>query len=358
MTSDLPHHERVIHLQFHAMEEADLLATCQMFNLGAPRGGAAAVAGGLVNRLWRLTTESGVFAVKEMNRDFGDAGYVAWHDRAFTLEQAAFAAGIPMPRPVPVAATGRCLGELPGDADRPITVRVHEWADGVKLENNIEYGADVAVAAASILARIHNLQTASDVTATESLRVFGDEHWRETAERADDIRADWAAQFSSLLPVLAELEAYLLAAHDDSTPLLLSHRDADMKNHMRTPGGALILVDWDGAGPVNPRHDFANHALVWAGVHRGDPNPAIASAYVDAFRAESSVTDAFRSTDLAELVSIRLGWFNFNVRRALGERARDDSDRDAGVQVIRRNVDQLPRFARSLSDWLSLLIDI
>jgi aminoglycoside phosphotransferase (APT) family kinase protein len=146
-------------------------------------------------------------------------------------------------------------------------------------------------------------------------------------------------------------------AHADSTPLLLSHRDSDMKNVLRTRDDELLLVDWDQAGPVSPRHDLANHALVWAGVHLGDPDPAGARAVVDAYRRAAGTSERFRPTDLAELVALRLGWFDFNVRRALGERARDDADRQAGVRVIRQNVAQLPRFARSLDDWLAVLGD-
>ena len=147
------------------------------------------------------------------------------------------------------------------------------------------------------------------------------------------------------MPVLDELEAYVKAAHDDPTPLLLSHRDSDKKNFMRTPAGELILVDWDSAGPVNPRHDLANEALVWAGVHLGDPDPTIARAFADAYRSASGMGEEFHATDLAELVALRLGWFEFNVHRALGERIRDDSDRQLGENAIRRNIEQLPRFA-------------
>lgn len=98
-------------LQFRTMDDATVRATCEMFDLGVPRGAPKRVAGGLTNRLWRLETTRGIFAVKEMNRDPDRADYVAWFGRAFTLERAAFRRGIPMPRPVPAAATGRCLGE-------------------------------------------------------------------------------------------------------------------------------------------------------------------------------------------------------------------------------------------------------
>jgi hypothetical protein len=339
------------------MNDATVRAICELFDLGAPQGAPERVAGGLTNRLWRLGATGGVFAVKEMNRDPERADYVAWFDRAFALEQAAFRAGIPMPRPVPVAASGRCLGELPRPTGVPITVRVHEWAEGERLDNDTVYPIDVASRVAVILADIHSLGVTADVGIDEALRVFGDEHWRAVGERAERAALAWGVEFRRLLPVLRELEAYVTAAHNDPTSLLLSHRDSDKKNFMRTPAGELILVDWDAAGPVNPRHDVANEALVWAGVHLGDPDAAVARAFVDAYRRAADTNEAFQATDLAELVSVRLGWFDFNVRRALGERVRDESDRQVGLNVVRRNVEQLPRFARSLDAWFSVLAD-
>ncbi len=339
------------------MDDATVRAICELFDLGAPRGASTPVSGGLTNHMWRLTTARGVFAVKQMNRDFDQPDYVAWYDRAFTLEQACFAAGVPMPRPIPVAATGRCLGELRGAEGRPMTVRVHAWADGVKLDNAAAYPVDDIARVGAILARIHALRMPGAIAASEALRVFGHAHWRERLERLERDDSGWGGRLPELLPVLRELEMYLTVAHADPTPLLLSHRDSDMKNFMRTASGDLLLVDWDAAGPVNPRQDLANEALVWAGVHRGDPDPTAARAFIDGYRRNGGLGEPFRPTDLAELVSVRLGWFDFNMRRALGERVRDEADREVGENVVQRNLTQLPRFARSLDAWLAVLGD-
>ena len=108
------------------MDPAAAQSACELFGLGAPLATAESVAGGLTNRLWRIETERGVFALKEMNRDYQRDDYVSWHERAFTLEVAARRAGVPAPRPAPESRTGRCLAEIPGTGPHPMTVRVHE----------------------------------------------------------------------------------------------------------------------------------------------------------------------------------------------------------------------------------------
>jgi Ser/Thr protein kinase RdoA (MazF antagonist) len=246
------------------MNDQTARAVCAQFGLGELRGKPVAVPGGRSHLLWRVETAGGTFAVKLINRDWGAPDYVAWYDRSFTLEQAACSAGVAMPRPVPVLATGRSLGEVTGDERAPITVRVHGWVEGTQLDQ-VLYPRDVVSRVGGMLGRIHALGMGSDASPREALRVFGDEHWRALAERVDGAGAAWAPDLRAVVAAIAELEAYVRGAHEDATPLLLSHRDSDQKNYMRTPAGELVLVDWDAAGPVNARHDLANHALVWAG---------------------------------------------------------------------------------------------
>lgn len=312
------------------------------------------MAGGLTHRMWRIATTRGVFAVKELNRDFENPDYVGSCERAFVFEQAAYRAGLPMPRPMSVAASGRCLAEVPGTGPRPMTVRAHSWVEGERLDNSRAYPPDDAAQIAVMLARIHALGRAADDPGG-GLRTFGEAHWRAHLERADERGDAWAPLLRGLLPALRELEAYVASTCDDPSPLLISHNDADKKNCLRASDGRLLLVDWDAAGPVNPRHDVANCALAWAGVRLGDPSRPLVQAFIGAYRGAGGRHMSFQPGDLAGLVSRQLVWFNFNVRRALGERARDDADRAAGAEAIHANARQLPRFLRSLDAWLSVL---
>ena len=324
---------------------------CRTFALGEPLAPPSAVPGGLANRLWRVETSRGVFAVKQMDRIEAPG----WYDRAFALEQAAWASGVPMPRPVPAAATGCCLAELRASDGTTVVVRAHEWVEGSKLDNGVVYADRDVERIAALLAKIHALRMQTGVTAREALLAFGDDHWRALADRAEREEQPWAAEMRVLLAPLHDLEQYLRDAHEDPTPLLVSHRDADPKNVMRTGRDELLLVDWDQAGPVNSRQDLADHALVWAGIHRDEPDPHAVRTFVAAYRAAGGTSEPFRPTDLGELVAKRLGWIEFNVHRALGEQTRTDLDRLGGMQVIRRNTEQLPRILRRIDPWLALL---
>jgi hypothetical protein len=79
----------------------DAAVVAERFGVGTPRRPMERVHGGLLNRMWRLDTDEGSFAVKELNlhRDWTYRP----HD-VLRLEVAAFEAGVPMPEPMPRAA--------------------------------------------------------------------------------------------------------------------------------------------------------------------------------------------------------------------------------------------------------------
>lgn len=124
------------------------------------------------NRLYRLDTGQGSFAVKELN--LADRRWTYHADDVFRFEQAAFAAGIPMPEPI-------CAG--PG-------VVVHRWVEGDELPR-APVPAAFAFEIGEILARIHALgfQRASVPARDPAPR-----DWAELAGRAAATGQRWAGQ--------------------------------------------------------------------------------------------------------------------------------------------------------------------
>ncbi len=330
------------------------LAVCEGFGLGAPSGEIARVTGGLTHRMWRLATDRGVFAVKEINIDPAGTWQAPLIERAFTVECAALEAGVRMPRPVAHPATGMCLAELPDGDGTTATVRVHEWAEGEGLQR-VVFGPEMSGRCGEIVARIHGMRMMAGVSQTEALKVYGAEHWAQTAERVERSDVEWTWEFRAILHTIAELEAYVDSGRGDTTPLMMSHRDADQKNFMKTPARELLLVDWDAAGPVHPRHEVASLALTWAGVHLGEPDWKSVRGWIEGYRRAGGAIDAIQQTDLGEFAAVMVGWFEFNVRRALGTRGEGEADRKLASDIVRRQFRNLPRFVRSIERWAGLL---
>jgi Ser/Thr protein kinase RdoA (MazF antagonist) len=335
-----------------APPSADEIAAA--FGLGTPAAPLRAASGGESHRVWRLQTTAGVFAVKELNRPHGNAGWVPWIERAFRFEQAAFAAGIVMPRPVPVASTGLCLAELPGAGEQPVTVRVHAWVEGTKVEGR-GHAPEDARAVGAMLARIHALAVPAVAPPAELMRTYGATHWRALVERTSAADVAWAPELACCLSAIDELETFVASARADAPVQVMGHRDAAPRNVLRTPDRSLVLIDWDSAGPEIPQQEAARALIEWSQVGDTTLDAALARALIDGYRAAGGVLGRRTRGDFAGFISKELVWLEFNVRRALGERLQGASDRELGDRKARDMLARVPRFVPLIDSAAELL---
>ncbi|WP_432970993.1 phosphotransferase [Dactylosporangium sp. CA-233914] len=173
--------------QFRCIGELPALElySVELSHLGAPTGPMIRVHGGFANRTYRLGTDQGSFAVKELNLVDRRSTYHV--EDVFRFDRAAFAAGIPMPEPI--SASHRTL--------------VHRWVEGEKVPEapvSEEYAFEIG----EILARIHAL----DVDWTQmSIEDPTPRDWPELAERAVAPGQPWANELAS------NVETFLAIAH-------------------------------------------------------------------------------------------------------------------------------------------------
>jgi hypothetical protein len=106
----------------------------ERFGLGRPVRAPVAVTGGLSNQLWRLDTDLGTYAVKRMVLNADRPGFTADVEAAFQIEHRAWAAGVPVPEPIPL--DGRALAGVDGSL-----FRVHRWVDGRRGVGSVEQAA-------------------------------------------------------------------------------------------------------------------------------------------------------------------------------------------------------------------------
>lgn len=92
--------------------------------------------------------------------------------------------------------------------------------------------------------------------------VFGADHWAGLVEQSRATNCHWSAALERSLAAIAQLEA-MLAVSWTLDGAIGSHCDLHPTNLMHLATGALVLVDWDAAGPVVPEREVACFALVF-----------------------------------------------------------------------------------------------
>jgi aminoglycoside phosphotransferase (APT) family kinase protein len=242
----------------------DILA---VFDLGTEgRLSAGPVASGRLGSIWRLDTDCGSWAVKQVVDDMGDElGGI--HDGA-AFQEAAAAAGVPTPDVRRTRA-----GDLIGDVGQ-VSVRVHAWMD----LDDPDVGLDPAELG-RMVAALHRVEFRGTVGLDPWYsEPVGARRWSELLTALGSRRAPFADELGALVPELVALERLLGAPPRD---LRTCHRDLWADNVRRTPGGGLCVFDFDNAGLADPAQELA---LVLVEYATEDPSraPLVRAAYAEA----------------------------------------------------------------------------
>ena len=215
---------------------ADIAAAYQ---LGTALSHPVLAARGEQGRVWRLDTDSGSYAVKELLVRQGEAE--AAEDVAY--QEAVLATGLlrlPSPRRT---GRGRVLSE-----HGPHQVRVYEWHDLLAIDNT----QDPALVGRTYAA-VHRVQhpTARPLIGWYTDPV-GADRWRELQERSEAAGAPFAAQLAAEIPHLLQLERLLTVPTD----LQMCHRDLWSDNLPPTATGEVCVIDWENCGLAAPAQEL------------------------------------------------------------------------------------------------------
>jgi len=163
------------------------------FGLGGSVTAVTVVGGAWSNRVYRLDTGAGSFAVKEMRNPWADPGWKRWLAEAWSFEQRALAAGVSAPLPVANPVDGGCLAwvQRRTGASRA-AVRLHRWAEG-RPAGLGPVAPAIAVWAGQTLATLHGLRVRAGDRSVFPVPSTDTAHrWPELADAAHRAGATWA----------------------------------------------------------------------------------------------------------------------------------------------------------------------
>lgn len=189
------------------------------------------VAFGRLGEIWQLVTKRGRFAVKHAQGliSVADAELDAAYQELVRL------AGVPMPAVVR-AVDGSVVADVGGGP-----VRVYEWVDVMPADRQLD-----PVQFGSVLAVIHGARIPTDKPVDGwYVDAVGADAWRDLLVRLRMGEAPFADRLAALLPAVLETERILTAPRR----VQVCHRDLWADNVRRTPGGELVVLDWENSGP-------------------------------------------------------------------------------------------------------------
>lgn len=296
--------------------------------------------GGLLHRMFRLETDKGVFAAKALNPEITARPEAAGNYRsAESIARTAEAAGLPALPALQI--NGDIFVKTAGQV-----WMLFPWAEGKALADDQITPAH-CLKIGRLLRQLHGLTPPTSSEASEPM----EDNWADFLAQSKAQQASWAPALEKMLPALsAQTAAVNAAAPILSRKAVLSHRDLDPKNVLWQQESPL-LIDWEAAGPVNPLQELLDDALYWSDNGRDTKRfAAMLAGYSEAGKPDTSAAECRAAAD--GLPEGRLGWLQYNLRRALGELG--DSERALGEEQVLLTLAEL----EALQNQMKALVDL
>jgi Ser/Thr protein kinase RdoA (MazF antagonist) len=212
----------------------------QHFNLGNILAIPQKVEGGLCHLMWKIHTDQGHYAVKQLNPtimskpDIHAAYELTKHiARQFTQQ------GIPV-------ATALLQGNKSLITVEDQSFIVYKWVDGSTLDMEVA-SPEHAKKIASILARIHAVNLSTPELNKPEWDTHSNEHFTELNDKATAACLSFSSNFTTCLDsLLSWNDKYQQAIPSLASNAVVSHGDLDQKNVL-WQGNDCILIDWESA---------------------------------------------------------------------------------------------------------------
>lgn len=309
--------------------ETLLMKLVSMCGLGKIIAEMESVSGGFMHRMYKVTTDSGVYAVKHLNAEIMKRPRV--HEnyaRAEKIERILENNDIPI---VPAMVFG---GNKMQKVDGQFFY-VFRWQEG-SITDWDHISNEMCYQAGNILGRVHAIEPKNVACqAPETSHI----DWRRYVLKAKEENSAVASllEDNENLLVYAENECNKARASLPSV-LCLSNEDMDPKNIM-WDNGVPWMIDLECLDYGNPISHVMQLALQWSGIVSGKMDVDKMIAFFDGYL--EAYDNCFRGySDVVGVAYTWIEWLEYNIQRALGN-CMDEAERQLGIAEVRNTVDRI-----------------
>ena len=305
----------------------DFAALCQQLNLGALTEEPTRLYGGLMHKMYRIATESGVYAVKCLNphvmaRADAHANFAAAEELERKLERTDL--------PILPALTigGRKMQEAGG-----AYYYLFPYFEGKALTEGYVTPHHCAVVGA-MLAKLHAAERKTAPVERDAL----DLHWDGFGLSDED------------KTLLAQMQT---AANRAALPPLLTlcHNDMDPKNVLWN-GMDCRIIDLECLGYGSPYIETIETALCWAGYESGVVDLDRFAAFVTAYSTAGGDLNADWAAVYAANCG-RLEWLHYNLLRANGSEG--EEAKELGKAEVEKTLTCIRGYAKMQKQIVGIL---
>ena len=307
------------------------------------------IKGGLLHKMYRVSTTKGNFAIKLLNREIMKRPEAL--QNMIHSEQAALLIQKEVPSVVALLINEKQVHELNGEY-----AMVYPWIEGKSVfppeinEAHCEWVGD-------ILGKIHHMDISVDEIKpeVEEAARYDWDKYLELTKKIEVSDKKWTVLYQKALEDIKIWNQRACDAQEELVKtLVISHRDLDPKNVMWQELKPFV-IDWEAAGYINPYQELLEVICYWADDGKGSLKKSNFDALMMAYRRHSEMMNVEWNAVFNGSYSGMLGWLEYNIKRALGLEAEDEKERQLGKDQVMGTINALYQHSRKielLKEWL------
>ena len=308
--------------------------------LGKPIDKPVRVMGGLLNRMYKVKTSSGIYAVKHLNPEVMKRKNAKKnHILAEKIANMAKENGVNcLPAKI---INGSALQEIDGTS-----FFIFDWFDGTPIKEN-ELTLNHAKVVAALLAKLHNINYAEIKNECNLGNEISEVDWDFYISKLEN------NEIKNLLinnkEYLTKLDKMATEARKQiSNNLVVSHRDLDLPNVLWDSNGTPKIIDWESAGVVNPCEELLETAWDWSGGQEYFDKEKF-YCFIDTYRDFGGKLNDLNKAIYANFKN-KSGWLEYNLKRVCKLECLDEEEQKLGEKEVIRVISEIILFYKVMKD--------
>ncbi len=316
-----------------------LLIKC---NLGELINEPIRIEGGLLNRMYKVETTTGIYAIKLLNSEVMTRENARDnHIFAENVSNIAKNSGVNC-IPAKIINT-----EIIQNIDEHYFL-IYDWFDG-KVVSDFELTIEHTKKVAKELATLHQIDFDFIF---DKCKAYYDTHiidWDYYIDKIENI------EIKQLLESNKERFHYLDVNSIDylnkiSDNMVISHRDLDLPNILWDENENPVIIDWESSGLVNPCMELIDTAWNWSGGQNYFDKEKY-QTFIKVYVENGGSLDDYDAALIADFKA-KFGWLEYNLKRICDIECIDEEEKELGRKETIRTFDEIKKFDLYSMDML------
>lgn len=303
-------------------------------NLGTIINKPIRVSGGLLNRMYKVETTTGIYAIKHLNPEVMKRPNAIFnHIFAEKIANTAKENSVQC-----ISANiynDTAIQEIDGNY-----FFVFDWFEGNQVNEN-KITMDMVKKVAKQLAILHKIDF-SNVENNSSLgKEITEVNWKDYASKIDD---------NQIKELLVKNLDYLLELDKKATVSslkisnnkVISHRDLDLPNILWDKNENPVLIDWESAGLVNPCEELLETAWDWSGGQEYFDKEKF-DCFINTYKENGGNISDLDDAIIANFKN-KAAWLEYNLKRVCKIECLDEEEQELGKKEVIRVIKEIIKF--------------